>query len=83
MSTGTLNGHRGTRMRVNLPAWGIAWAEASLDEEAALSGRVALTMADLGFSGTVMSGGAGPVGRASFRLAAGAGGWGKKIPAKR
>jgi len=82
MSTATLSGHRVTRARVHLPAWGLPWAEVSLDEEATLSGVVPLKVADLVFSGTVMSGGAGPVGRSSFRLAAGAGGWGRTIPPK-
>jgi hypothetical protein len=82
MSTATLSGHNVLRTRVNLPAWGIPWLEASLDVEAALTGRVSPAVADLTLVGTVMSGGAGPVGRSSFRVAAGAGGWGKKIPAK-
>jgi hypothetical protein len=82
MSTATLNGHRVTRDRVNLPAWGIPWCEVGLDEEATLSGPVKLNMADLVFFGTVMSGGPGPVGRSGFRIAAGAGGWGRTIPAK-
>jgi hypothetical protein len=82
VSTATLAGHRVTHARVTLPAWGAFWAEVSLDEEVSLSGRVALSVADLQLSGTVMSGGPGPKGRSSFRLAGGAGAWGKKIPAK-
>jgi hypothetical protein len=82
MSTATLAGHRVTHARLNLPAWGVSWADASIDEEAELSGVVSLAIADLTFSGTVMSGGIGPKGRSTYRLAAGAGTWGRAIPAK-
>lgn len=82
MSTATLNGHRVTHARVNLPAWGIPWAEVSLDEEATLSGAVTLKVADFTLLGTVMSGGPGPVGRSRFRVAGGAGGWGRTVPPK-
>jgi hypothetical protein len=80
MSTATLAGHHVTHARVHLPAWGVPWAEVSIDNEAALAGTVTLALADLTFAGRVMSGGTGPVGRASYRLAAGAGMWGKTIP---
>lgn len=82
MSTATLAGHRVTHARVHLPAWGVWWAEASIDEEATLSGAVALALADLKLTGTVMSGGIGPQGRASYRIAGGAGGWGRAIASK-
>jgi hypothetical protein len=82
VSTATLAGHRVTHARVNLPAWGIPWADASIDEEIELSGVVSLVVADLTLTATVMSGGPGPKGRSSFRLAAGAGKWGKTIPPK-
>lgn len=82
MSTATLSGHRVTHARVHLPAWGIPWAEVSLDEEVALAGRCTLVVADLTLIGTVMSGGAGPVGRSSYRVAGGAGSWGRTLPAK-
>jgi len=82
MSTATLAGHRVTHARVHLPAWGVWWAEVSIDEEAELAGRIPLNVADLALSGTVMSGGIGPKGRASYRLAGGAGGWGKSIAAR-
>jgi hypothetical protein len=82
MSTATLEGRRVTHARAHLPAWGVWWAEASLDEEAALTGRVSLKIADLTLSGTIISGGIGPKGRASYRLAGGAGSWGRSIPAK-
>jgi len=82
MSTATLAGRRATRARSALPAWGVWWGDAWLDEEAELSGRVVLAVADLKLSGTIMSGGPGPAGRSSFRVAAGAGSWGRTIPAK-
>jgi hypothetical protein len=78
----TLAGHRVTKARVHVPAWGVWYAEASLDEEAALSGRVSLVVADLTLSGTILSGGPGPKGRSSFRIAGGAGGWGRTVPAR-
>lgn len=80
--TATLAGHKITSGRLNLPAWGVTWAEVSLDEEVTLTGRVSLVVADLTVSATVMSGGPGPLGRSSYRLAAGAGGWGATIAAK-
>jgi len=82
MSTATIENQNVTDARVYLPAWGVPWAEVSLDAEATLRGRVTLKVADLVFMGTVMSGGVGPVGRSSFRIAAGAGMWGKKLPTK-
>lgn len=82
MSVALLAGHRATHVRVYLSAWGVAWAEVSIDEEAALAGPVVLTLADFTFRGMVMSGGPGPGGRSSFRLAAGAGTWGRTIPEK-
>lgn len=82
MSTATLAGHRITHARVYVPAWGVPWAEASIDAPTALSGVVTMVVADLTFTGKIMSGGEGPVGRASYRLAAGAGTWGQTIPAK-
>lgn len=82
MTIATLAGHRATHARTHLPAWGVWWCEVSIDEEAVLTGRVPVALADLALSGTIMSGGPGPKGRASFRIAAGAGAWGKTIPAR-
>lgn len=79
MSTATLNGHRVTHARVHLPAFGIWWAEGSLDEEAELTGAVTLAIADLTLTGTVMSGGPGPKGRSRYRVAGGAGKWGTTL----
>ncbi len=76
----TLNGHRVTGGRVTIPKWGCWFAEVSLDGEHALTGSVTLVLADLTFVGTVLSGGAA-LGRSFYRIVAGAGGWGRIIPA--
>jgi hypothetical protein len=81
MSTATLAGLRVTHAHVHLPAFGVWWAVASLDEEATLTGRVSLKIADLTLSGSIMSGGPGPKGRSSFRIAGAAGAWGRDVPA--
>ncbi len=81
LSTATLNDHRVTNARVTIPKWGCWYAEVSIDGEHALSGRVTLVVADLTLSGTVLSG--GPIkGRSSYRIVAGAGGWGRELPKK-
>lgn len=83
MSFATLNGHACTRARVQAPAWGAWWADVDLAEPEALSvgARVTLALADKTFSGTIVSGGAAE-GRAAYRIAGGAGGWGRELPAK-
>lgn len=81
MSTATLNGYRVVSARVTIPAWGAWYAEAQLDTEQTLSGRVTLKVADLELVGTVLSGGPSQ-GRSAFRVAAGAGAWGKSIAAQ-
>lgn len=79
----SLSGHRATvGTRLQIGASGVWWAEVSLDVEAVLTGRVALVLADMTLSGTVMAGGVGPVGRSRYRIAGGAGQWGKTVPAK-
>jgi hypothetical protein len=81
MSTATLSGHRVTRARVQLPAWGCWWCECEIDEEIQLSGRVELKLADLVLVGTVVAGGPSK-GSSRYRIAAGAASWGTTIPAK-
>ena len=81
MSAATLAGLRVTSARVTVPAWGRWFAEVQLDGEHTLSGRVSLVVADLTLSGTILSGGPG-LGRSSFRIVAGAGGWGRELAAK-
>lgn len=77
----TFAGKRVTHATVDVPAWGRWFADVSIDEEADLSGRVEIVVADLSLSGTILSG--GPYqGRSRFRLVAGAGGWGKILKPK-
>ena len=55
MSTATIDGHRVTHARVHVPGWGVPWADVTLDGEETLSGRVTLQLADLAWSGSVVS----------------------------
>lgn len=81
MTAATLNGHRVTSGRINIPKWGFWHAEVSLDGEHTLTGRVTLKIADATFEGAVLSG--GPTkGRSTYRIVAGAGGWRQRIAAK-
>ncbi len=81
LAAATLNGLRATSARANIPAWGCWYAEVSLDGEHALSGSATLKIADLTLMGTILSGGAAK-GRSTFRIVAGAGGWGRELKAK-
>lgn len=81
MSAATLNGHRVTSAKVTIPAWGCWYAEVQVDGEHVIAGRVTLKVADLTLSGSVLSGGTAK-GRSSYRIVAGAGGWGLTIPKK-
>jgi hypothetical protein len=78
VSTATLAGYRATSARLHVPAWGAPWADAVLDDEVELSGRVELAIADLTVSCTIVSGGPSK-GRSSYRLVGGAGGWGRVV----
>lgn len=82
MSTSTLAGNTVTHARVHIPAWGVPWVEATIEDEVKLSGPAKFVLADLELVGTIMSGGTGPKGRARYRIAAGAGAWGKTVPEK-
>lgn len=66
--------------RVSLPAWGVWYAEVTLDGEHTLTGAQSLVVADLTLRGTVISGGP-QSGRSHYRIAGGGGGWGRTIPA--
>lgn len=81
VTAATLEGHRVTSARVNMPAWGCWYAEVDVDGEHTLTGRVSLTIADLTLIGTILSGGAAK-GRSHYRIVAGGGGWGRSIPTK-
>lgn len=83
MATATLNSHRVTNARVDLPAWGCWYADATIDTAQALTGKVTLKIADLTLIGTILSGGADDgTARSHFRIVGGAGGWGRVIKAK-
>ena len=84
ISAATLNGNKVTDAQLWIPAWGASYHDVSIDGEITLTGAVALTVADLTIKCTVLSGGpaAAGQGRSFYRLVAGAGGWGKTIPAK-
>lgn len=81
MSTAALNGTPATRVRVQVPDWGLWWADVELAEEVTLSGQVSFTLADKTFSGAIVSGGA-LHGRSSYRIVGGRGGWGQTLPRK-
>lgn len=75
----TLNGLRATDARINLPAWGVPYADVSLDSEHTLTGAATLVVADFKLTGTILSGGPA-IGRSFFRIVGGAGGWSKTLP---
>lgn len=83
MATATLNTNRVTSARVDIPAFGCWYADASIDKAVALTGAVTLQIADLTLSGTVLSGGEDPgTARSHYRIVGGKGGWGRTLPAK-
>lgn len=81
MSTATLNGSVCTRVAVNLPSWGAWWADVETDGESAFTGAVVLQLADLTLHGAIVSGGV-RLGRGSWRIVGGAGGWSRPLPSK-
>ena len=81
MTVSTLNGKRVTRCRVQIPAWGIWWADVESDSDDVITGAASLVLGDVAFRGTVIAGGAVEQ-RTRYRIAGGAGGWGKTIAAK-
>jgi hypothetical protein len=80
VSLAALDGNAVTRVRVMVPAWGRPWADVDLVDDVALTGVQTLTLADVTLSGHVYGGAYN--GRASYRMVAGAGGWGETIAAK-
>ena len=79
--TYTLGGAVVQRARVQVPAWGLWWAEVEVQSAAALTGAVVLELGAVTWRGTVTSGGAAD-GRASYRIVGGAGGWGREVGAQ-
>jgi hypothetical protein len=83
MATATLNKNRVTSARVNIPAWGIWYADASVDGAVTLSGAAELKIADLTLTGTILNGGPDDKsGRSHYRIVGGKGGWGRELPPK-
>lgn len=76
-----LSGSRILEARLNISAWGASYHDVTLDTEVALAGAQTLNIADLAVKCAVLSGGAS-FGRSTYRLVAGAGGWGKTLPSK-
>ncbi|MFA6619418.1 MAG: hypothetical protein WCT23_10170, partial [Candidatus Neomarinimicrobiota bacterium] len=71
-----------TRARVQVPAFGVWWADVSTSAPLdAASGAVTITLADVTLSGTIVAGGARH-GRGSYRIAAGAAGWRDAVAAR-
>lgn len=81
MSLCTLNGATVTRARVQLPAWGVPFFDVECASTDVLTGAATLVLDDVTFRGTILSGGAVDV-RTRYRIAGGAGGWGKRVAAK-
>ena len=81
MSVGSLAGVPISRAFASVPAWGVPWFDVELtDPRSDLTGKQTLELGGLAIACTVLSGGE-VNGRASYRLAAGAGGWGQELPA--
>ena len=74
----TLNGVPVTTCRVQIPAYGLWWAEVECASPDAITGRVSLAIDDVAFVGTIMSGGAYNT-RTRYRIVGGAGGWGRTV----
>ncbi len=79
VTAATLNGNRVTHATAWLPKWGCWYADASIDGEVTLSGRVSLVINDLTLQGAVLSGGAAK-GRSMYRIIGGRGGWHTILP---
>lgn len=79
MADFTLNGHPCTAAQLTIPGTGLWFASVVLAEEVALSGAVTLTVLDTTWRGFVLAG-AALDGKSRYRIAAGAGGWGKSLP---
>lgn len=83
VTTATLAGNNASDVRLQLSQWGLTFADVTLSAAVTLTGKVTLVVGDLTVQCTVLSGGpAADAGRSYYRVVAGAGGWGKQIPAK-
>jgi hypothetical protein len=78
----TLSGQVVTRARLQIPAWGLPWAEVETDSPEPLEDNtVDLQISDLTMAGTTVTSGAYR-GRSRYRVVAGSGGWGELIEEK-
>lgn len=77
----TLNGQPVTACRVQIPAYGLWWAEVECASDVVQSGPAALVLEDLTMVGTILTGGAYQQ-RTRYRIVGGSGGWGRTIAAK-
>ena len=74
----TLNGVVVTTCRIQIPAWGLWWAEVECASQEPLVGRATLVLDDVTFVGTIVTGGAYET-RTRYRIVGGFGGWGREI----
>jgi hypothetical protein len=77
----TLGGVAVTKARLQIPAWGLPFADVELAQPTTLTGRVSLVLRDLTWTGTVLDGGTNHA-RSRYRIVGGNGGWGKTVAAK-
>lgn len=81
MSLATLNGVAVTRARLQIPAWGVWYADVECASTDVQTGAATLVLDDVTFVGTILSGGTVSA-RTQYRIAGGAGGWGRRIGPK-
>jgi hypothetical protein len=78
----TLSGQVITSAKLQIPKWGLPWAEVETDSPEPLEDNsVELENADLTMAGTIVTSGAYR-GRSRYRIVAGSGGWGEVVEAK-
>lgn len=82
MNPATLNGATVTRLRVQVPEWGMWWADVDVATPDEFAGAATITLAGQTLRGWIASGGKTPAGRAAYHVVGGNGGWGKPIAAK-
>lgn len=82
MSTVTLNGRTVLEGRVHLPAWGVWTAVVETDLSDQTTGAATLVVDDVTLTGTIVSAGVADATRTRYRIAGGAGGWGRTVPAR-
>jgi len=80
MSLASLSGSAASRVRMQVPAYGVWWADVDLTGPAELArgDSAQLVVGDVEASCTVVDGGSAD-GRAAYRVAGGGGGWGQEV----